>query len=108
MAPGAERVVVDLFDDSPDQAPPERPHGKGPAAPKDTSASEGDSGSWGESPLSWRNLDNLEGEARFILNDPSELYFWRGMRETGCSAMCIINQLAELVGHDFFNITQVQ
>ena len=50
------------------------PHGKGPARPEAPAAGgEGDA-PWGKSPVFWPNLDDAEGGARFVLDDPSEAY----------------------------------
>ena len=44
-----------------------------PEAP--TAGGEGDA-RWGKSPVFWPNLDDTEGGARFVLDDPSEDYLW--------------------------------
>ena len=50
------------------------PHGKGPAGPEAPApGGEGDA-QWGKSPVFWPNLDDAEGGARFVLDDPSEAY----------------------------------
>jgi len=103
----AEKIVVDLGDDSLDKTPSERPHRKGSTVLEAPSADDGDAGSCGEYPMIWPNLNNPEAGARFVLDDPTELYLWRGMRETGRTAMNTINQLAELVGRDFFKLAKV-
>jgi hypothetical protein len=76
MAPGVEKFVVDLGDDSPDRTPPATPHGKGPAVPEATSANDLDARSCGEYPLVWHDLDHPEAEPTFILDDPTELNLW--------------------------------
>jgi len=31
---------------------------------------------WGKCPVFWPNLEDAEGGARFVLDDPSEAYLW--------------------------------
>ena len=55
----------------------------------------------------WPKPEDLEGRARFILNNPTEAYFWKGLEETGRASMKAINQAAELMGRDLYNFAQV-
>ena len=53
------------------------------ATPEDPMAGgEGDA-RWGKSPVFWPNLDDAEGGARFVLDDPSEDYLWQGLDACG-------------------------
>jgi hypothetical protein len=50
----------------------------------------------------WPNPDDPEGRARFVLDDPSEAYLWRGLEESGRASVDAINRTSELVGWDMF------
>ena len=64
-------------------APLEGPHRKGPARPEAPAAGgEGDA-AWSKSPVFWPDLDDTEGGAKFVLNDPSEVYHWQGLDACG-------------------------
>jgi len=41
---------------------------------------------WGQDPVIWLNPDDPEGRARFVLDDPSESYLWRGLVNAGARA----------------------
>jgi hypothetical protein len=55
----------------------------------------------------WPNLDDTEAKARFILDDPTELYFCHGMWEMCPTTMNALNQVAELIGRDLFKFSEV-
>jgi hypothetical protein len=61
----------------------------------------------GEILVIWPNLADPEGGARFVLDNHTEAYLWKGLEETGHARMKAINQGAELVGWDFSNFTRV-
>jgi len=82
--------------------PAERSHGKGPARPEAPAREGGGSMAWGQSPMIWPNPDDPEGRARFVLDDPSEAYLWRGLEESGRASVDAINRTSELVGWDMF------
>ena len=44
------------------------------AAPEAPAAGGEEGAGWGKSPVIWPNLDDAEGGARFVLDDPSENY----------------------------------
>ena len=72
-------------------APLGGPHGKGPARPEaPTEGGEGDA-PWGKSPVFWPDLDDAEGGARFVLDDPSEVYLWQGLDVCGHASVKAIN-----------------
>ena len=50
----------------------------------------------------------LEGRARFILDDPSEAYLWKGLEETGRASVQPINRASKLVSRDMYNFAQVR
>ena len=62
---------------------------------------------WGHSPVVWPNPDNPEGRARFVLDDPSEAYLWRGLEECGRASVEVLNRVSELVSRDMFKLAQV-
>ena len=64
--------------------------------------------SWGRSPIVWPNPDGLEGRARFVLDDPSEAYLWRGLEECGRASVEALNRASELVSRDMFKFAQVK
>jgi len=57
-------------------APFEGLHGKGPARPEAPAEGGGGDVPWGKSPVVWPDLDDVEGRARLVLDDPSEAYLW--------------------------------
>ena len=63
---------------------------------------------WGQDPVIWPNLDDPEGRARFMLNDPAEAYLWRGLEECGHASVEALNKASELVSRDMFKLTQVR
>ena len=84
------------------------PHGKGPARPEAPAAGgEGDA-PWGKSPVFWPNLDDAEGGARFVLDDPSEVYLWHGLDACGHASVEAINRASELVSRDMYKLAQVR
>ena len=62
---------------------------------------------WGQSPVVWPNPDDREGRARFVLDDPSVAYLWRGLEECGRASVEAINRASELVSQDIFKFAQV-
>ena len=83
------------------------PQGKGPAGPEaPTAGGEGDA-RWGKSPVFWPNLNDAEGGARFVLDDPSDSYLWQGLDACGASVEAI-NRASELVSRDMYNLVQVR
>jgi len=76
-----------------------------PEAP--TAGVEGDA-RWGKSPVFWPNLDDAEGGARFVLDDPSEAYLWQGLDACGRASVEALNRASELVSRDMFNLAQVR
>ena len=76
-----------------------------PEAP--TAGGEGDA-RWGKSPVFWPNLDDVEGRARFVLDDPSEAYLWQGLDACGRASVEAINRASELVSRDMYNLGQVR
>jgi len=56
--------------------PPKRSHEKGPTRPEAPSGEGGGDAPWGKNPVVWPDLGDLEGRARFVLDDPSEAYLW--------------------------------
>ena len=54
--------------------PPKWSHGKGLARLEAPTREGGGRMAWGQSPMIWPNPDDLEGRARFMLDDPSEAY----------------------------------
>ena len=63
---------------------------------------------WGQSPVVWPNPDDPEGRARFVLDDPSEAYLWRGLEECGRASVEALNRASELVSRDLFKFAQVK
>ena len=63
---------------------------------------------WGQSPVIWPNPDDPEGRARFVLDDPSEAYLWRGLEECGRASVEAINWASEPVSWDMFKFAQVR
>ena len=86
---------------------PERPHGKGPARSEAHAREGGGRMAWGQSPVVWPNPDDPEGRARFVLDDPSEAYLWRGLEECGRASVEALNRASELVSRDMFKLAQV-
>jgi len=88
--------------------PLEMSRGKGPARPEAPVREGGGSMSWGRSPVVWPNPDNPEGRTRFVLDNPSEAYLWRGLEECGHASVDALNQASELVSRDMFKFAQVK
>jgi len=63
---------------------------------------------WGKSPVFWPNLDDTEGGARFVLDDPSEDYLWQGLDLCGRASVEAINRASQLVSRDMYNLAQVR
>jgi len=63
---------------------------------------------WGKSPIFWPNLDDAEGGARFVLDDPSEDYLWQGLDACGRASVEAINRASQLVSRDMYNLAQVR
>jgi hypothetical protein len=63
---------------------------------------------WGQDPMIWPNPDDLEGRARFVLDDPSEAYLWQGLEECGRASVEALNRASELVSRDMFKLAQVR
>jgi len=80
-----------------DWAPLGGPHGKGPAGPVAPAAGGEGNARWGKSPVFWPNLDDAEGGARFVLDDPSEAYLWQGLDVYGRASVEAINRASELM-----------
>lgn len=55
----------------------------------------------------WPNLEDPEAGVRFVLDDPTEAYLWKGLEETGCAAMKTISEVAEIVGRDLSSFAKV-
>ena len=72
-----------------------------PEAP--AAGGEGDA-RWVKSPVFWPNLDDAEGGARFVLDDPSEDYLWQGLDACGRASVEAINRVSQLVGRDMYNL----
>jgi len=72
-----------------------------------TARGEGDA-RWGKSPVIWPNLDDAEGGARFVLDDPSEDYLWQGLDACGHASVEAINRASQLVNRDMYNLAQVR
>ena len=89
-------------------APLGGPHRVGPARPEATAAGGGDDAPCGKSPMVWPNLDDVEGRARFILDDPSEAYLWQGLDACGRASVEAINRASELVSRDMYKLAQVR
>jgi hypothetical protein len=83
--------MVDLVEESPERAASEKPHGKGPIEPEAHGTDRRAAESWGEASVVWPNPEDLEGRAKFILDDPTKAYFWKGLEETGRASMKAIN-----------------
>ena len=86
----------------------ERPHGKAPARPEAPAREGGGRMVRGQDPVIWPNPDDPEGRARFVLDDPSESYLWRGLEECGRASVEVLNRASELVSRDMFKFAQVQ
>ena len=56
----------------------------------------------------WPNLDDLEGRARFVLDDPSEAYLWEGVDTCRRASVEAINRAFELVSRDMHKLVQVR
>jgi len=76
-----------------------------PEAP--TAGGEGDA-RWGKSLVFWPNLEDVEGGARFVLDDPSEAYLWQGLDTCGRASVEAINRASELMSRDMYNLAQVR
>jgi len=63
---------------------------------------------WGKSPVFWPNLDDAEGGARFVLDDPSEDYLWQGLDACGRANIEAINRASQLVSRDMYNLARVR
>jgi len=50
----------------------------------------------------WSNPDDPEGRARFVPDDPSEAYLWRGLEECRCASVEALNRASELVSRNMF------
>ena len=74
-----------------------------PAPEAPTAGGEGDA-RWGKSPVFWPNLDDAEGGARFVLDDPSEDYLWQGLDACGRASVEAINRASQLVSRDMYNL----
>ena len=79
--------------------PSERLDGKGLARPEAPAGEGGGSVPWGESAVIWPDLDDPEGRARFVLDDPSEAY------QCGRASVEVINRVSELVSRDMYKLT---
>ena len=64
---------------------------------------EGDA-AWGKSPVFWPDSDSAEGGARFVLEDPSEVYLWQGLDACGRASVEAINRASELVSRDMYKL----
>jgi len=82
----------------------EGPHEKGPARPEAPAAGGAGDTRWGKSPVFWPNLDDAEGGARFVLDDPSEAYLWQGLDACGRASVEAINRASELVSRDMYKL----
>ena len=56
----------------------------------------------------WPDLEDLEGRARFVLDDLSEAYLWQGLKECGRASVEAINRASELVSRDMYKLAQVR
>jgi len=72
--------------------PQTRPHGKGPVQPEAPGGEGGDIVSWGKAPVIWPDIEDPEGRARFVLDDPSKAYLWQGLEECGNASVEAINR----------------
>jgi len=77
-------------------------------APEAPSAGGESDARWGKSLVFWPNLDDAEGGARFVLDDPSEDYLWQGLDACGRACVEAINQASQLVTRDMYNLAQVR
>jgi len=84
--------------------PPARPHGKGLAQPEAPAREGGDATPWGKAPVMWPDLEDPEGRARFVLDDPSEANLWQGLKECGRASVEAINRASELVSRDIYKL----
>ena len=73
--------------------PPARPHGNGLAQPEAPTREGGDVTPWGKALVIWPDLEDPEGRARFVLDDPSEAYLWQGLEECGRANVKAINRV---------------
>ena len=73
-------------------------------APEAPSAGGESDAQWGKSPVFWPNLDDVEGGARFVLDDPSEDYLWQGLDACGRASVEAINRASQLVSRDMYNL----
>jgi len=78
------------------------------AAPEAPTAGREEDARWGKSPVIWPNLNDGEGGARFVLDDPSEDYLWQGLESCGRACVEAINRASQLVARDMFNLAQVR
>ena len=88
--------------------PPARPHGKGLAQPEAPAGEGGDVTPWGYESVIWPDLEDLEGRARFVLDDLSEAYLWQGLEECERASVEAINRPSELVSRDMYKLAQVR
>jgi len=56
----------------------------------------------------WPNPNDPEERARFVLDDPSEAYLWRGLEECRRASAEAINRASELVSRDMFKFAKVR
>ena len=84
------------------------PHRKGPARPEAPAAGGEKDAPWGKSPVVWPDLDDAEGRARFVLDDPSEAYLWQSLDACGRASVEAINQASKLVSRDMYKLAQVR
>jgi len=77
-------------------------------APEAPSAGVESDARWGKSPVFLTNLDDAEGGARFVLDDPSEDYLWQGLDACGHTSVEAINRASQLVSRDMYNLAQVR
>jgi len=87
---------------------PEGLRGKGLARPEAPTREGGSDAPWGKSPVVWPDLDDPEGRARFVLDDPSEAYLWQGRDACGRASVEAINRASELVSRDMYKLAQVR
>jgi hypothetical protein len=52
----------------------------------------------------WPDLEDPEGRARFVLDDPSEANLWQGLKECGRASVEAINRASELVSRDIYKL----
>ena len=63
---------------------------------------------WGQNPVVWPNPDDPEGRSRFVRDDPSKAYIWRGLEECGRASVEALNRASELVSRNMFKFAQVK